>query len=94
MLLSLNPLISSVILSIPFISFFGMGTEKSVFQTSNWMLASFSSVSVWTCVSQEPVFNFSRALMVMNDGSRHSGVFNIPHLVLASPGFPIKKLRD
>lgn len=52
--------------------------EKSVFQASNWTLASFSSMSVWTCVSQGPVFNFSGVLMKMNDGSRHSGVFRIP----------------
>lgn len=81
--LSHNPLISSVIFSIPFShpSLFlclWHGMVKSVFQASNWTLAPFSSTSVWTCVSQGPVFNFSGALMMMNDGSRHSGVFNIP----------------
>jgi len=77
-----NPSIPPVIFSIPFSHSFSFrylwhGMEKSVFQASNWMLASFSSVSVWACISLGPVFNFSGALMMMNDGSQHSGVIPI-----------------
>lgn len=91
-LLPYRPVIPPVIFSFPF-SFSLVdvwhGTEKCVFQPSNWSRAFFSSASVWPCVFGAACFQFLGGLD--DDDERWEPTLcRYPHLVLTSAGLPIK----